>query len=330
MSKAVGNALMRILVFGAGSALRDFLSVVPNNVEITGLCDSDPNKHGRTILGHQVYAPSSIGKLSFDFIVVTARSGEAIRSQLEELGVDRDRILLFYSNFDSGLRTLVNQDLEALNRLLGLGIHPLSLCTMPLWPQSKSETVSSEDDFCRTMSIRLAAQRIVQKNIPGSIAELGVYRGEMAALLNQLFPTRMLYLFDTFEGFSGDDLLDGQEERYSQSAVGDFQDTNVQMVLARMSHPEMVVVRKGYFPATTEGLDEGFALVSLDVDLYRPTLAGLDYFYPRLGKGGYIFVHDYNNRRFNGVRGAVDEFLNSSGAGMVQLPDFGGSAILLK
>jgi O-methyltransferase len=59
-------------------------------------------------------------------------------------------------------------------------------------------------------------------------------------------------------------------------------------------------------------------------------LAGLRYFYPRLSRGGCIFVHDYNNRRFNGVRSAVEEFLDGSGAPLVQLPDFAGTAIIAR
>jgi O-methyltransferase len=321
---------MRILLFGTGSGLSDFLSVVPDDVEIVGLSDNDIQKQGKTTLGHHVYSPDSIADLEFDFVVVTTRAGEAIRTQLVDMGLERQRILLFYSNFDRDLRAKVNEDVEALNRHLKLGLHPISLCTMPVWPQGKLETSASEDDFCRLMSIRLAAERIIEKNIPGSIAELGVYRGELAAILNRLFPDRTLYLFDTFEGFSDKDLSDGQEEKHSKAAVGDFKDTSLDTVLSRMAYPERVVTRKGYFPATVDGLEDTFALVSLDVDLYKPTLAGLDYFYPRLSKGGCIFIHDYNNRRYKGVRSAVEEFADTAAVPLVQLPDFGGTVILPK
>jgi hypothetical protein len=321
---------MRILLFGAGSGLSDVLSVLPQDIEIAGLCDNDSKKQGKTILGHRVNAPDSLKELDFDFVLVTARAGNAMRNQLLEMGVNRDRILLFHSSFDNGVRKMVNQDMEALNRHLGIGLHPISLCTMQLWPGSKSEGTTSEDDFCRIMSIQLAAQRIVEKKIPGSIAELGVYRGELAAILNRLFPDRMLYLFDTFEGFSQNDLSDGQEGKHSRAAAGDFQDTSLDMVLSRMASPERVIIRKGYFPATADGLDDSFAFVSLDVDLYKPTLAGLNYFYPRLAKGGCIFIHDYNNRRYKGVRSAVEEFVDATAVPLVQLPDFAGTAILLK
>jgi O-methyltransferase len=321
---------MRILLFGTGSALSDFLSIVPEHVEVMGLSDNDAQKHGKLVLGHHVHAPESIQELNFDFVVVTARSGEAIRTQLVKLGIARERVLLYSPGFDKDLREMVNKDITALNQHLGLGLHPLSLCTMPVWPQGTLETMPSEDDFCRLMSIRLAAERIIQKKISGAIAELGVYRGDLASALNWLFPDRTLYLFDTFEGFSEKDLSAEQKANHSQAAVGDFQNTSADFVLSRMTHPEKVVVRKGYFPATLGDLEDSFALVSLDVDLYQPTVAGLNYFYPRLVKGGCMFVHDYNNRRYLGVRSAVDEFVKASGASLVQLPDFAGTVVLAK
>jgi hypothetical protein len=321
---------MRIFLFGTGSSLRDFLSLLPDDVDVVGLCDNDLQKRGKKVLGYTVLSPEEVAQHAFDYVVVTARTGEVMREQLVKLGVERERILLFYSTFDKSLREAVNRDMEQLNRHMRLGLHPLCLCTMQLWPESRLEGSSSEDDFCRQMSMRLAAERINRKEIPGSIAELGVYRGETAAMLNGLFADRTLYLFDTFQGFSQNDLADGEEGKHSQAEAGDFQDTSLELVLSRLPHPEKAVVRKGYFPETVEGLEDRFALVSLDVDLYKPTLSGLEYFYPRLAAGGSIFVHDYNSRRFSGVRKAVDEFTDITGAAVVQIPDLAGTVILPK
>ncbi|MGA7158427.1 MAG: TylF/MycF/NovP-related O-methyltransferase [Acidobacteriaceae bacterium] len=321
---------MRIVLFGTGSALSDFLSIKPEHVEVVGLSDNDANKQGKMILGHRVYAPESLRALTFDFVVITSRSGEIIRNQLVVMGIDRQRILLYSPSFDKDLRIAVNHDIVALNNNLTLGLHPIALCTMPVWPEKTLEIMPAEDDFCRIMAIRLAAERIIRKNIPGAVAELGVYRGDLACALNWLFPDRTLYLFDTFEGFSEKDLSVEQKANHSQAAVGDFQNTNVDLVLSRMTHPEKVVVRKGYFPSTLKGLEDSFVFVSLDVDLYQPTASGLEYFYPRLIKGGCMFIHDYNNRRYMGVRSAVDEFVDATGASLVQLPDFAGTVVLAK
>ena len=48
----------------------------------------------------------------------------------------------------------------------------------------------------------------------------------------------------------------------------------------------MCLFKKGYFPESAHGIDEKFAFVSLDLDLYKPTLEGLRFFYPKMIKGG--------------------------------------------
>jgi hypothetical protein len=264
-------------------------------------------------------------------IVITARAVDAIRAQLESLGAAADRIHAYYPSYSETLGQMVNADILALNDKLGLNLPIAGVATMYLWPEKPHEPHAGlREDFVRSHAFRLAAQRINERQVPGAIAELGVYQGEQAALLNRLFPGRRLRLFDTFEGFAEKDLKAEQTARFSGAVVGDFQDTSVDLVLSRMADPASVIIHKGFFPDSAEGVEDQFAFVSLDVDLYDPTAAGLEWFYPRLSKGGCIFVHDYNNRRYMGVRRAVEEFIAKSGACALPLPDFAGSIAILK
>ena len=64
----------------------------------------------------------------------------------------------------------------------------------------------------------------------------------------------------------------------------------------------------------------------LDVDLYRPTHAGLELFYPLVSKGGFIVVHDYN--AWPGARKATDDFLAGRPEVAVPMPDKSGSAVI--
>lgn len=154
-------------------------------------------------------------------------------------------------------------------------------------------------------------------------AELGVFRGDFARLINEAFPESALYLFDTFEGFDGRDIAADRQydlSKINAAAIKELvKDTSVQTVLSRMPFPEKCVVKKGYFPDTTEGMGENvrFAFVSIDADLYTPILEGLKYFYPRMARMGMIFVHDYG---FSGVGAgrAVDEFCGA--AGIIPIP----------
>lgn len=41
-------------------------------------------------------------------------------------------------------------------------------------------------------------------------------------------------------------------------------------------------------------------------------------------------MHDYNNKRYSGVRHAVDAFLSKNHVAAIPLPDFAGSLVILK
>ena len=72
------------------------------------------------------------------------------------------------------------------------------------------------------------------------------------------------------------------------------------------------------------------ALVSLDPDLYEPTLAGLCAFWPKLVPGGMILIHDYNSAQFEGAGKAVRSFCQERQLTVLPLADLHGSAVLLK
>ncbi|MEI7432853.1 MAG: TylF/MycF/NovP-related O-methyltransferase [Methanomicrobiales archaeon] len=184
-------------------------------------------------------------------------------------------------------------------------------------------------DPARIKSLNLLAREIIERNIPGEVAELGVYRGDFARRISSLFPDRKLYLFDTFEGFDTRDLT-SESEQDLQTDFGDFSRVNVRNVLSRIPNPLQCIVKPGYFPESLDGLEETFSFVSIDTDLYKPTYEGLCYFYPRLAAGGYIMVHDYGPRRYQGVKMAVRQFSDECKAPYTPLTDTNGSVVFGK
>lgn len=56
-----------------------------------------------------------------------------------------------------------------------------------------------------------------------------------------------------------------------------------------MKHRDNCIIKKGWFPSVMEDVEDTFAFVSIDMDLYRPILEGLRYFYPRLAVGGILW-----------------------------------------
>jgi len=161
------------------------------------------------------------------------------------------------------------------------------------------------------------------------VAELGVYKGKFARYINQYFPERRLYLFDTFEGFDNRDIAKEKSDNFSKGDQ-DFSDTSVAAVLQLMPFPGQCQPVKGFFPESAKGIEDSFVFVSLDADLYEPIYSGLQFFYPKLVQGGYIFIHDYNNDQYKGAKKAVQQFCKEQQIGYVPLPDAGGSAIISK
>ncbi len=186
-------------------------------------------------------------------------------------------------------------------------------------------------DSLRVCSLYAIAEEIYAKPVKGSIAELGVYQGHFAKDINAVFPDRNLYLFDTFQGFNEQDKEFDRGSGLS-SATEDFSDTSVDLVLKKMDHPEKVTIRAGYFPESVQEADklERFAFVSIDTDLYKPIYDGLQFFYPRLNPGGYIFVHDYNNKDYPGVKAAVRKYCDEENINCFPLIDPCGTGVIAK
>lgn len=196
-------------------------------------------------------------------------------------------------------------------------------------PYNRGLKITSRD-FVRIASLRLMAYEINEAKIEGNVAELGVYQGEFAKYINEFFPDRRLFLFDTFEGFTDKDISKDVENEYS-SGTEDFSDTNVDMVLGQMVYPQMCVIKKGWFPQTTDGVEsEKFVFVSIDADLFKPIYEGLSFFYPRMNRGGVIFVHDFNNPDYKGASAAVKGFCKEQKIPYFCLPDNAGSVVILK
>lgn len=183
----------------------------------------------------------------------------------------------------------------------------------------------------RLSHLRLLASEIRGREIPGAVAELGVYRGEFAAEINRLFPERKLYLFDTFQGFDDKDLeIEERETTRENHFRKDFHDTSVEEVRMRLPHPEQAIFCQGHFPESLPEKLPQFAFVSLDPDLYEPTWQGLCAFWPRMAKGGVILIHDYNSTQFPGAGMAVRRFCDEQGLMVLPLSDLHGSAVLMK
>ena len=84
-------------------------------------------------------------------------------------------------------------------------------------------------DLSRFYFFNLILDQVLKEQLAGDLAELGVYKGNTAFLLTKLANLlgRMVYLFDTFEGFSSNDLCG-----IDANKLPEFADTSLASVRA--------------------------------------------------------------------------------------------------
>jgi hypothetical protein len=188
--------------------------------------------------------------------------------------------------------------------------------------------IPNAGDSVRLWTLILNIRQVLDEGVAGQFAELGVFRGNTAAVLAEFASQagRRVQLFDTFEGFDRRD-LEGVDAGTSRQ----FHDTGIGFVRAVIGpSAEICDFVPGYFPDSLRPEHESmrYAVVSLDCDLYKPMKAGLEYFYPRLSVGGILFIHDYSSRTWKGVKQAVDEFTAVHGERPVLVADKSGTVII--
>jgi O-methyltransferase len=205
---------------------------------------------------------------------------------------------------------------------------PRSLCRLKML---REHAIENDPEFWKLYQAMLGEGNLVQpledffnlyqlvlktRNLPGDIAELGVFRGGSAKLISALKGDKPLHLFDTFKGMP-DVCTD-----VDRHAAGDFADTSLDAVQQYLSGFRNVFFYPGLFPASAQALagkPVRFSLVHLDADIYESTKAGLEFFYPRTLKGGMIISHDYRNLYCPGVKRAYDEFFKDKPEAVLEL-----------
>lgn len=194
------------------------------------------------------------------------------------------------------------------------------------WIQNSPK--NEKGDLVRFYFLLNQIEYLKKNNIPGLIAEVGVFKGTTAKLFHHAFPDKKILLFDTFKGFDERDT--NHEKENSKASFGGWE-VSFHSVKEYLGESDFIEFFPGYFPETTINIPTSnkYALVHLDADLYNPQFSGLEYFYPKMSKGGVIIIHDCNNEYF-GSRKALDEFFLDKSEVPILIPDKSGSAIVIK
>lgn len=329
--------MKRILIYGTGeNAVLEQKRCLSCGDDLIGFIETHKTKD--KFMDLPVYNADELTKLIFDEVHIANRYIETIDTCLK-LGIEEQRIVVCSPEVKGDhhlfLEFLKRNKYKCNIKFAGglVVTRIMSFKPLPLYTEKMDMAgnhVYFNDDYSRYGTLALLADEIKKHNVAGDVAELGVYQGKFASIINRTFPDKTLHLFDTFEGFAAEDI--SAEEKVDVGAqAGQFCETSVETVIKRMNNIGKIELHKGYFPSTIPDKEIVYSFVSIDCDLYAPAKAGLEYFYPRLSVGGYIMLHDYNGFFENGISKAVRDYEILNGhLCKVPIPDEAGTIVIAK
>jgi O-methyltransferase len=158
--------------------------------------------------------------------------------------------------------------------------------------------------------------------LTGRVAECGCFRGLSSFLIcsrlrqrDRGFDGTGYEIYDSFCGLSAPQAADTATAAVDpivansmQAGMFAFPLEEVQRALAAFP---AISYGPGWIPEAFPSDERSYRFVHVDVDLYQPTKASLEHFWPRLVAGGVMVCDDYN---WGGAKSAVDEFAAAVGA----------------
>lgn len=247
------------------------------------------------------------------------RSAELIYRQLLQYAPHK---LLYNSGLTESLfrQKKVEESLATFQKLLG-ELNPTNDKDYDaIYVQALRATLSSPAPLHRMLRFyELVRQLSSTFALDGDLVECGCFRGLSSYLMcNYMkrhdagFTGKGYHIFDSFRGLSEptteDDIPAGHGNARNLKAMnqkGAFS-ASIKHVQHNLKAFPDIEFHPGWIPSTFAGLPERiYKFAHIDVDLYEPTLACLEYFYPRLARGGLLVSDDYS---WPGACKAIDEF----------------------
>jgi hypothetical protein len=161
------------------------------------------------------------------------------------------------------------------------------------------------------------------QSVPGDTAECGVLAGSSSYLICRAFADRTHFMFDSFQGLSEPSARDG--DYFHKHEL----DCSLDKLKENLKEFPNTSYHKGWIPERFKDIEsKRFAFVHIDVQLYQPTRDSIEFFYPRMNKGGIILCDDYGFSTCPGAKQAMDEFFADKPEKIIWLS--GGSAFIVK
>ncbi len=203
--------------------------------------------------------------------------------------------------------------------------------------KSKQEWTDEFSKQLRFYSLIQLVSKSLKKNEIFDFVECGCWRGHSSFIISKLIHKYKkkinFHIFDSFEGLSVSTKEDGsyynQSQEYQKNLINHFKSSEEFLKKEVLNDFEFVKIYKGWIPERfNEVKDKKFSFIHIDLDLHKPITDTLEFFYPKLVKGGIIICDDYNSSQFPGAKRAWDEFFKDKNNEFFYEQSFGGCFII--
>lgn len=184
---------------------------------------------------------------------------------------------------------------------------------------TKGDTTDNLYRQCRFYSTFQLA-RYAARLPRGDVIECGCWHGHstlaIARLLAEQNFSGQFHVFDSFEGGlsafgPNDDSPFSLSEDEKRVQIEQFR-SDFDFVRSVTAPFGFVELHRGWIPQIFASFElRPIRFLHVDVDLYEPTKASLEFFWDSLVPGGCVVIDDYKHGVFVGATRAVDEFLSS-------------------
>lgn len=173
------------------------------------------------------------------------------------------------------------------------------------------------------------------KDLEGSFVECGVWKGGMCMWMvhcqKEYKNERDIYLYDTFDGMTNPnsekdgtepkkiykDIENGKYKRKydrwhneNKWAYAPLEMVKKNMKIVGYNEDKIHYVIGDVAETLNKVVPDKIVILRLDTDFYESTKKELEVLFPKLVKGGYLIIDDYNNKI--GSTTATDEFLKDN------------------
>ena len=128
-----------------------------------------------------------------------------------------------------------------------------------------------------------------------------------------------MHLYDSWDEMRERELIESEK-----NLIGKYSNLNIEITQKNLDKfSENVIYHQGYIPdsfETTKNSPELINYLHIDLNSSLPTIKTLEYFFPRLERGGVIIFDDYGWSGYSDTKKTVDSFFNERPGIFMKLP----------